>query len=310
MNSHFGIPHLGVVRATKIGSVGRVLNVCLSKNPEQEWRASMDVLQRNNVTVAGQYDKPPMLLLHGFGCDQNMWRFVVPHFADDYRIVLMDHVGHGGSDYQSYRADDYSSLDGYARDVLEVCAAFDLTDVVLVGHSVSAMIGALAAIQAPDVISRLVMVGPSPRYLDDEDYEGGFDRLAIDDMLESLESNYLGWSSVMAPVIMGNSDRPELGQELTASFCRTDPAIARDFARVTFLGDNRADLPKVGVPTLVLQCSDDVIAPTVVGRYVADHLPHATFTALRASGHCPNLSAPQETVDAIKAFLDSVGADA
>jgi sigma-B regulation protein RsbQ len=263
----------------------------------------MDVLARNNVQVHGPADGRPMLFAHGFGCDQNMWRFVSPAFEADHRVVLFDHVGAGGSQLEAYDRDRYSSLDGYATDVLEICEALDLSDVVFVGHSVSAMVGVLAALREPGRFSRLVLVGPSPRYIDDDGYTGGFSREDIEGLLESLDSNYLGWSSAMAPVIMGNGDRPELGEELTNSFCRTDPEIARHFARVTFLSDNRADLAGVTVPTLVLQCSDDVIAPDAVGQYVSHSIPGARLQQLAAVGHCPNLSAPDETIAAIKAFL-------
>jgi sigma-B regulation protein RsbQ len=244
-----------------------------------------------------------MLFAHGFGCDQNMWRYVWPAFADRYRIVLFDHVGHGGSDANAFDEQRYGSLEGYARDVLEIVEALDLEDVVFVGHSVSAMIGVLAAAEAPERFARLVLVAPSARYIDDDGYVGGFTREDIDGLLESLESNYLGWSSVMAPAIMGNEDRPELGEELTNSFCRTDPRIAAHFARTTFLSDNRTDLQRVRTPSLVLQCSQDAIAPQAVGEYVHEHLPDSRFVLLAASGHCPNLSAPEETAAAIEAFL-------
>ena len=244
-----------------------------------------------------------MVFAHGFGCDQNMWRYVTPAFESDHRIVLFDVVGMGGSDASAFSTERYASLDGYATDVLEILETLDLQGVVFVGHSVSAMVGVLAAIREPDRFSKLVLVGPSPRYLDDADYVGGFGREDIDELLQSLESNYLGWSSTMAPVIMGNPDEPHLGEELTASFCRTDPAIAAHFARVTFLSDNRAELKEVPVPALVLQCSDDVIAPDAVGDFVAREIPTATLVKLRAIGHCPNLSAPAETALAIRAFL-------
>ena len=264
-----------------------------------------DVLVRNNVTVSGNPDGRPMLLAHGFGCDQNMWRFVVPGFEDRYRTVLFDYVGAGGSDLSAYDPERYSTLQGYAEDVLEVCEALDLTDVVFVGHSVSAMVGVLAAAAAPERFGALVLIGPSPRYIDEGDYVGGFTEEDIEGLLDSLDSNYLGWSSAMAPVIMGNADRPELGAELTASFCRTDPDIQKRFARVTFLADNRQDLRRAGgVPALVLQCSDDVIAPDAVGQYVHEQLAGSQLVKLKATGHCPNLSAPAETIAAISAFLD------
>ncbi|SDT67853.1 Pimeloyl-ACP methyl ester carboxylesterase [Actinoplanes derwentensis] len=265
----------------------------------------MSTKQRNAVTISGAMDGRPMLFAHGYGCDQNMWRFVTPAFQDTHRIVLFDHVGNGKSDLSAYRDARHGTLAGYAEDVLEILREHDLRDVIFVGHSVSSMIGVLAANREPDRFGGIVMVGPSPRYIDDQSagYVGGFERSDIEQMLESLDSNYLGWSSAMAPVIMGNPERPELGEELTNSFCRTDPAIAKKFAKVTFLSDNREDLPKLRVRSLILQCSDDVIAPDVVGEYVHKHTPDSTFTALNATGHCPNLSAPEETVDAIKAWL-------
>jgi sigma-B regulation protein RsbQ len=263
----------------------------------------MGVIERNNVSVIGRPDGQPMLFAHGFGCDQNMWRHVVPRFADDYRIVLFDHVGAGRSDTSAYDPDRYATLRGYADDILEICHELDLHDVVFVGHSVASMMGVLAAADEPEMFHRLVLIGPSPRYIDDEGYRGGFSREDIDDLLRSLESNYLGWSSAMAPVIMGRPDQPEFGEELTESFCRTDPDIARQFAGVTFLSDNRDDLARVSTPTLVLQCDQDVIAPSNVGEFVRDAMPDAELVLLRATGHCPNLSAPDETADAIAAYL-------
>jgi sigma-B regulation protein RsbQ len=232
-----------------------------------------------------------------------MWRFVAPDFEVDHRVVLFDHVGSGGSDLSAYDPGKYGSLRGYASDVVEICRELGLTDVVLVGHSVSAMIGVLAVAQAPELFGALVMVGPNPRYVDEGGYTGGFSRADIVALLDSLDSNHLGWSTAMAPVIMGNPDRPELAAELTNSFCRTDPQIAHQFARVTFLSDNRADLASIRIPTLVLQCREDVIAPDAVGRYVHERIPGSVLTRLRATGHCPNLSAPMETTAAIRAFL-------
>ena len=263
----------------------------------------MSVTARNNVALSGPPGAQPMMFAHGFGCDQNMWRHVAPEFADEYRIVLFDHVGAGKSDLSAYDRRKYSTLQGYADDILEICRELELRDVVFVGHSVSAMMGVLAAAQEPDRFAKLILVGPSPRYIDDDDYIGGFTREDIEGLLEQLDSNYLGWAQALAPAIMGTPDRPELGEELTDSFCRTDPEIAKHFARVTFLSDNRADLGRVTLPTLVLQCSDDVIAPTAVGEYVHDRLPNGELVLLSATGHCPNLSAPDETVAAIRGFL-------
>ena len=244
-----------------------------------------------------------MVFAHGFGCDQNMWRHVSPAFEDKFRIVLFDHVGAGGSDLKAYDPEKYSTLDGYADDVIEIGNELDLKDAVFVGHSVSAMIGLLASIKAPGMFKSLVMVGPSPRYIDDEGYVGGFKQAQIEELLDFLSDNHMGWSAAMAPAIMGNPDRPELGEELTNSFCSTDPEIAKAFARVTFTSDNRADLPKVQTRTLVLQCSDDIIAPREVGDYVHRNMPNSNIVYLKATGHCPNLSAPQEVIEAIDAFV-------
>ncbi|MFE7928302.1 alpha/beta fold hydrolase [Streptomyces sp. NPDC057456] len=263
----------------------------------------MDIDRRNNVTVTGNPQGPPVVLAHGFGCDQNMWRLTVPALVEKYRVVMFDYVGSGRSDLSAFSEDRYASLDGYARDVVEVCEALDLRDAVFVGHSVSAMIGVLAADRAPERIGALVMVAPSPRYIDDDGYRGGFSEPDIDELLSSLESNYLGWSAVMAPVIMGNAERPELGAELTNSFCATDPDMARVFARTTFLSDSRDDLKSVRVPTLVLDCTQDAIAPPEVGAFVHRSIPGSTLITLDATGHCPQLSAPEATNAAITGFL-------
>ncbi|MCZ2813769.1 MULTISPECIES: alpha/beta fold hydrolase [unclassified Modestobacter] len=262
----------------------------------------MSVRTRHDVRVSGRPGGRPMVFAHGYGCDQNMWRFITPDFEVDHQVVTFDHVGFGHSDLSAYDPAKYNSLRGYAADVVEVMRDLELTDAVFVGHSVSAMIGVLAYAQAPELFGAMVMVGPSARYVDDGEYVGGFSRAQIKDLLDNLDANHLGWSAAIAPVIMGNPDRPELAAELTNSFCRTDPDVARQFARVSFLSDNRADLPGVGVPTLVLQCSEDVIAPETAGRYVHEHVPGSTFTQLSATGHCPHLSAPEETTAAIRAW--------
>ncbi|MEW2291164.1 alpha/beta hydrolase [Streptomyces sp. NPDC006743] len=263
----------------------------------------MDIRRRNNVTITGPADGPVVVLAHGFGCDQNMWRSIVPALAERHRVVMFDYVGSGRSDLSAWTQERYSSLQGYALDVVEVCQELDLERAVFVGHSVSAMIGVLAARTAPERIGALVMVAPSPCYIDDDGYRGGFTADDIDELLASLESNYLGWSSAMAPVIMGNPDRPELGRELTNSFCATDPDIARVFARTTFLSDSREDLKSVSVPTLVLECEQDVIAPREVGAFVHAAVPGSRLVTLDATGHCPQLSAPEATSDAILDFL-------
>ncbi|MFE5393143.1 alpha/beta fold hydrolase [Streptomyces sp. NPDC056568] len=264
----------------------------------------MDIDRRNNVTITGNPEGRTVVLAHGFGCDQNMWRLTVPALARDYRVVLFDYVGSGRSDLAAFSEDRYGTLDGYARDVVEVCEALDLRDAVFVGHSVSAMIGVLAAALVPERIGALIMVAPSPRYVDDGDYRGGFSAEDIDELLASLESNYLGWSAAMAPVIMGNGDRPELGEELKNSFCATDPDMARVFARTTFLSDSRDDLKAVAVPTLVLECTQDAIAPREVGAFVHRAIAGSQLVTLDATGHCPHLSAPEATNEAIVEFLE------
>lgn len=245
-----------------------------------------------------------MLFAHGFGCDQNMWRFVAPAFSDDYRVVLFDYVGSGKSDIAQYDPERYSSLEGYAQDVLDVIRALDLRDVIFVGHSVSSMIGVLAANQEPERFSRLVMVGPSPRYINDAPaYVGGFERADIEGLLETMDKNYIGWANLLAPAIMKNPERPELSEELEASFCSTDPVIARSFAEATFFADNRADLAAVQVPSLIMQCSDDMIAPLAVGDYLSGALPNSTLRVMRARGHCPHMSHPEETIAVIREYL-------
>ena len=262
-----------------------------------------DVLVRNNVKVSGKESGQPMLFAHGFGCDQTMWRYVTPAFERDYKIVLFDYVGSGKSDSSAYDFARYSSLNGYAQDVLEIRTALDLHDVIFVGHSVSSMVGVLAANRDPGRFSRLVMIGPSPRYINDDGYVGGFNRPDIEGLLELMDKNYIGWANFLAPVVMKNAERPELTEELHESFCSTDPKITRRFAETTFFADNRADLPDVRVPSLIMQCSEDAIAPLEVGNYLHATLPQSTFRLLKATGHCPHISHPQETIEAMKTYL-------
>ncbi|RYY10897.1 MAG: alpha/beta hydrolase [Chitinophagaceae bacterium] len=258
--------------------------------------------KRNNIKITGNGTQV-MLFAHGFGCDQNMWRLVAPAFESQYKVVLFDHVGAGHSDLSAYVPTKYAELDGYANDLVDIITEMDIWDIVFVGHSVSAMIGAMAAQRAPERFSSLVMVAPSPCYINDEDYTGGFSKNEVDELLDAMEGNHLGWSMNMAPVIMGNADRQELSAELANSFCRTDPAIARQFARATFLTDKRSILPGITTPTLLLQCSEDIIAPREVGEYMHKNIPGSTLVIMEATGHCPNLSAPAETIAAIQQFL-------
>ncbi|MDF2451443.1 MAG: alpha/beta hydrolase fold protein [Bacteroidota bacterium] len=261
-----------------------------------------DVLKRNNVKVTGKGTQP-MIFAHGFGCDQNMWRFITPAFEDQFKIILFDYVGAGKSDIQAYNKERYSELSGYAEDVIEICETLDLKQAIFIGHSVSGMIGALAAIKHPEYFSNMIMVGPSPRYVNDEGYVGGFAKKDILDLLNTMDHNYIGWANFLGPAVMKNPENPELASELTESFCSTDPVIARQFAEVTFLSDNRADLNKVKTPSLILQCSDDIIAPLEVGEYLHKNISNSALKVLSATGHCPHMSAPEETIAAIKEYL-------
>jgi sigma-B regulation protein RsbQ len=262
------------------------------------------ILRRNNVKVTGRGSQP-MLFAHGFGCDQNMWRFVAPAFEDDYKVVLFDYVGSGKSDLSAYDPQRYGTLRGYAQDVVDVCAALDLRDVIFVGHSVSSMIGVLAAQMAPDRFSRLIMIGPSPRYINAPGYAGGFEQADIEGLLDMMDRNFMGWASTMAPVIMKNPEHPEYTRELEESFCSTDPRMARRFAEATFFGDNREDLAGVRIPSLIMQCSDDVIAPLAVGDYLSQRIAGSTLRVMKATGHCPHLSHPEETIQVMKEYLSA-----
>lgn len=245
-----------------------------------------------------------MIFAHGFGCDQNMWRFVAPAFEADYRTILFDYVGSGKSDLRAYSAERYGDLNGYAQDVLDICSALGLTDIIFAGHSVSSVIGMLASIREPQRFARLILIGPSPCYLNDPpNYVGGFERSDIAGLFDVMEKNYIGWADFLAPVVMKNGDRPELTRELKESFCSTDPEIARRFAEATFLSDNRGDVPRVNTPSLIMQCSDDAIAPLAVGEYLHRHLPASTLRVMQATGHCPHLSHPEETIQLIKEYL-------
>ena len=262
----------------------------------------MNIVNRNNVIVKGKGSQV-IMFAHGFGCDQHMWRYVAPAFEENYKVILFDHVGAGRSDLSAFIPRKYETLDGYADDIIEIVTALELRDIIFVGHSVSALMGIIASQKSPAAFKSLILVSPSPSYINDGDYVGGFTKPQIEELLESLDQNHLGWSMTMAPVIMGNPDRQELSDELANSFCRTDPEIAKHFARTTFLSDRRELLSSVNVPSLILQCSEDVIAPKVVGEYVHTQIKGSKLVIMKATGHCPNLSAPEETIDVIKKFL-------
>tara|TARA_R110002126_G_scaffold73463_5_gene183152 strand:+ start:799 stop:1650 length:852 start_codon:yes stop_codon:yes gene_type:complete len=263
---------------------------------------TMDIIKRNNVKVLGK-GKKTMLFAHGFGCDQNMWRFITPAFEEDFKIVKFDYVGCGKSDLSAYHTERYSELQGYAQDIIEICNALQLEDVIFIGHSVSCMIGVLAAIEQPNVFSNLIFIGPSARYVNDTNYSGGFSREDLEGLLDVMDNNYLGWAIFLAPVVMKNEDKPELTKELQDSFCSTDPVITRKFAEVTFFSDNREDLTNLSKPCLVIQCTDDAIAPDSVGQYVHSQIQNSTFEKMKATGHCPHLSHPEETIAIISNYL-------
>ncbi len=264
---------------------------------------SSGIIKRNNVRIIGKGNQT-ILFAHGFGCDQNMWRFITPAFEKKYQLILFDFVGCGKSDLSAYNKERYSSLHGYAQDVLDICKALQLNDIIFVGHSVSSMIGLLVAIDQPALFSNLVFIGPSPCYINDlPGYTGGFERKDIHGLLETMDNNYIGWASFLAPVIMKNEERPALSKELEESFCSTDPVIARKFAEVTFFSDNRKDLSKLTVPCLILQCAEDAIAPSEVGTYLHKNMKGSELIQMKATGHCPHMSHPEETIELIQNYL-------
>jgi sigma-B regulation protein RsbQ len=265
----------------------------------------MDIYKRNNVTVLGK-GTTPMIFAHGFGCAQQMWRDVWPAFENDYRIILFDYVGSGNSDIDAYNDERYASLNGYAEDILDICRELNLKNSILVGHSVSSMTGIIASIKEPDFFQRLILITPSPRYINDSTYHGGFEMDDIDELFMTMWQNYEGWARHLAPAVMKNEERPDLSEELTESFCSTNVKIAQQFAEVTFLSDNRKDLKKVTHPTLILQCTDDIIAPMNVGEYLKENLKNSTYNVMKATGHCPHMSAPEETITLIKNYLSSL----
>ena len=261
------------------------------------------LVARNNVRISGLDRGRAMVFVHGFGCAQGVWRGVAPAFEADHRVVLYDHVGSGNADLSAYSPERYATLQAYAEDLVEIAEHLGVQGGVMVGHSVGATIGILAERLRPGLFDHLVLLGPSPRYVNTDGYVGGFEQRDIDDLLDTLASNHLGWSRQMAPVIMGRPDRPDLEDELTDSFCRTDPRAAEGFARATFLADNREDLPHVRARALVVQCTDDPIAPVLVGEYVHRQIPRSALVTVETSGHCPHMSEPDAVIRAMREFL-------
>jgi sigma-B regulation protein RsbQ len=263
-------------------------------------RKRVHVLARNNVTQCGA-GEPTFLFAHGFGCDQNMWRHVVAPLANDATVVLFDHVGAGLSDLASYSSEKYGSLRGYAADVIEICEAIGSGPVTFVGHSVSATIGVLAAAARPDLFARLALVCPSPSYVNAEGYVGGFAEADIDELLDLLDKNQLDWSALMSPTLMGPGAETHEA-EWRESVCRLDPVIARDFARVTFKSDHREDFGKVGTETLLIECSEDALAPPEVGAFLKASMTNSRRVILPAVGHCPHMSSPAAVIEALRVF--------
>lgn len=259
-------------------------------------------MQRNNIKLSGRGDHV-LVFAHGFGCDQYVWKDIAPAFEDRYRVVLFDYVGSGKSDKTAYSEERYSTLAGYKQDLLELCDALGLDNIIFVGHSVSSMIGMLASIERPELVEKMVMIGPSPNFINDGDYYGGFERSDIEGLLDMMEVDYERWAAYLAPVVLQNEDRPDLAEDFEEVLCSNDPAIMRQFAEVTFTSDVRGELQKLTVPTLILQTSFDAIAPVKVGEYVHGQLPNSELMLMEATGHSPHVSAAEETIAKIKTYL-------
>ncbi|PID22289.1 alpha/beta hydrolase [Sporosarcina sp. P3] len=267
---------------------------------------TLDIKVRNAVHITGSGEQT-IVFAHGFGCDQTVWNHVIPAFEKQYRIVTFDYVGSGHSDKRAYSAERYESLPGYAQDVIEVCDALELKDIIYVGHSVSGMIGVLASIQRPDLMEKLIMIGPSPHYLNEPDYRGGFEREDIDELLDMMEMNYKEFTKYLAPIAMKNEDRPHLSDEFESMLCANDPGIARRFAKATFMSDVREELSKVTTKTLILQPTEDSIVPIEVGYYIEEHMSNSELVIMKAKGHNPHISHPTETIKEITRFIEEDG---
>jgi sigma-B regulation protein RsbQ len=260
-------------------------------------------MHNNAITLRGNGAKP-MLFVHGFGTDQAMWRYIAPAFEDSHKVVLYDHIGSGRSDLRLYDKRKYAHYEGYADDLIEICDALDLRGIDLAAHSAGCMMAVLAARRCSELFDRLMLLGASPCYVNHEDYTGGFSREDINDLLAFLEINPAGWSANLTPMVMANAERPELAAELEAFFVRNDPKIMHHFACAVFLSDHRADLEGLKVPTLIMQCRDDIVAPLEVGDYMHAKLPNSTLKVLDTHGHYPQLSHPGPVTDAIRDYLN------
>ncbi|WP_334063868.1 alpha/beta fold hydrolase [Alteromonas genovensis] len=262
-----------------------------------------DIIKRNNVRFFGN-GEVTLLLAHGFGCDQRMWDHLIPYLENDYKIVLFDYVGCGQSDLSAFDKKRYSQLSGYAKDVEEICDALSLSNVIFIGHSVSSTIGMHAAIERPDLISKLIMICPSPCFLNlPPDYMGGFEKDDLEELINLMDKNYLGWASYFAPLVVGEGHDESVKQEMEDSFCSTDPSYAKPFAKATFFADDRYLMPKLGTPTLILQSQDDSLASVEVGRYMNKAIEHSKLIVLEAKGHCLHMTTPEQVACAIGEFL-------
>ncbi|ARD48227.1 alpha/beta hydrolase [Sporosarcina sp. P37] len=264
---------------------------------------TLDIIKRNAVRITGT-GQETIVFAHGFGCDQTVWNRLIPAFEKQYRVITFDYVGSGQSDKSAYTAERYETLSGYAQDVIEICDALNLKDILYVGHSVSGMIGVLASIERPDLMSKLIMIGPSPHYLNEPDYYGGFEREDIDELLDMMEMNYKEFTKYLAPIAMKNEDRPHLSAEFESMLYTNNPGIARRFAEATFMSDVREELSKVTVRTLILQPTEDSIVPLEVGEYIQQRIPNSELVVMQAKGHNPHISHPEETIRDIKRFIE------
>lgn len=268
-----------------------------------------EILKRNNVNIIGKGEKT-IVFGHGLACDQKIWDTILPYFEEDYQIVLYDYVGSGDSDFSAFDTERYSTMHGYAKDLLEILEAIDVGEVIFVGHSVSAMIGILASIEKPEYFENLILIGSSPRYLNEHpNYHGGYDESDIEELITMMEMNFSGWATLAAANFMNNPDRPLLTEQLIEVYNEEDPAMMKSFAEVVFLSDHRQDLPEVTIPSLIMQCSEDSIVPLESAEYLHKHLKNSKLIVMEATGHYPQISYPEETVNTILEYINVAGSE-